>query len=208
MFKIKFKPLFLLLFPLFSCLAFSQQNEEFKSVKQHFDYQRYLLAKEFRTKINESSQFEKEALVKQFEVFMKKLDSVQNRAYITTLVKVKTLEELKQMKIESPVFPEKETEIKNEEPATYPGGINALRTQVAELFYSNVDFEGTLKAQITFVVERDGQISTVEAEGENAIFNRQAMISVYLLPEKFSPAYINGMPVRYRFRLPLSMKIN
>jgi len=56
------------------------------------------------------------------------------------------------------------------------------------------------------VVEPDGSVSSVRADGTNPIFNRQAEIAVYMLPEKFSPALVNGKPVRYNFSIPLAMK--
>ena len=45
----------------------------------------------------------------------------------------------------------------------------------------------------------------LKAEGENFTFNRQAEIAVYSISGRFSPAHINGIPVRYRFRFPLAM---
>lgn len=202
----------LLYFVFLVCFNFSfaQQNEEFKSVKNYFDYQRFMLDSQFKKRFDdEKNNFEKLLIQNDFHVFMKKMDSVQNTAYIGSLIKVKNREDLSRINLKN----SSEIHLKNprkqelNEEAKYPGGIGNLREQVARLFYSDAVLanEEMLKTQVTFVVEKDGSISSVQAEGENFTFNRQAEIAVYLLPEKFSPAIINGTAVRYRFRLPLSM---
>lgn len=189
---------------------FAQQNDEFISAKRYFDYQRFMLNKEFKKKFEkEKDRNEKLSIKNDFSEFMKKLDSVQNTAFIGTLIKVKNREDLEKLTfrnfgkfdLETP----KKTEL-NEE-AKYPGGFETLRKQVAHLFYSDAILmdQKLLKANVVFVVEKDGSISSVHAEGDNFTFNRQAEIALYLLPEKFSPAIINGNAVRYRFRLPLAM---
>lgn len=191
----------------------SQQNEEFKSVKEHFDYQRYLLANEFRKENGSTSAANRKALNATFSEFMVKLDSIQNSAYVGALIRVKNREDLSRLNsapFDKSSISSSEPEIKEAEEAVvpvYPGGINALRNQVANLFYYDATTEGkvTLRTTVTFVVDRNGSVSNVFADGENQGFNRQAMIAVYLLPEKFAPARLNGVPVRYRFALPLTM---
>ena len=197
---------------LFFCAEFSfaQQNTEFKSTKDYFDYQRFMLNDEFKKKFeDEPNNTQKIAIKKDFSEFMMKLDSIQNKAFINTLIKVKNREDLEkittknleEIHLENP----KKTELNAE--AQYPGGFETLRSQVADLFYidSVLPDQKILKSNVVFVVERDGNISSVHAEGESFTFNRQAEIALYLLPEKFSPAVVNGTPVRYRFRLPLAM---
>lgn len=185
----------------------SQQNEAFKSVKSYYDYQRQLLQSEFVKRIDVGSEFEKSALRNQYAEFMVRLDSIQNTAYVGALIKVKNEEDLKLVFRNNEPFQsaDKSKEFEGKAPE-YPGGINKLRTQVADLFYfdSSSD-EKLLKAQVTFIVESEGHISNVLATGGNQNFNRQAVIAVYLLPEKFKPATINGQPVRYRYTLPLTM---
>ncbi len=94
-----------------------------------------------------------------------------------------------------------------EQTAEFPGGINSFRNEVANNFDSSAmeGGEGTLKTEITFVVERDGSITQVKASGSNSDFNREAERTVKSIRKKWSPAKINGQPVRYRFRLPLTM---
>ena len=94
-----------------------------------------------------------------------------------------------------------------EQQADFPGGINSFRTKVADNFDSGAmeGGEGTLRTEITFVVERDGSLTQVKATGPNADFNREAERTVKSIRNKWTPAKINGQPVRYRFRLPLTM---
>lgn len=200
---------------LFFCmnLSFAQQNDEFRSAKDYFDYQRFMLNNEFRKKFDDEKNIEQKIAIKRdFSEFMVKLDSIQNTAFIGTLIKVKNREDLEKIAVKNlPELhlsnPKKET--LNEE-AKYPGGFETLRKQVADLFYTDsvLPDQKLLKTNVVFVVEKDGSIGNVQAEGDNFTFNRQAEIAMYLLPEKFSPAIINGTPVRYRFRLPLSMSFD
>ena len=197
---------------LFFCVNFSfaQQNDEFRSAKDYFDYQRFMLNNEFKKKFDdEKSVQEKIAIKRDFSEFMVKLDSIQNTAFIGTLIKVKNREDLEKITIKNLPelhLPNPKKEELNEE-AKYPGGFETLRKQVAHLFYTDsvLPDQKLLKTNVVFVVEKDGSIGNVHAEGNNFTFNRQAEIAMYLLPEKFTPAIINGTAVRYRFRLPLAM---
>jgi hypothetical protein len=85
-----------------------------------------------------------------------------------------------------------------------------LRKQVAGLiFFENSNIAtNSVKTEVSFVVEKNGEITQVNTLGDNPSFNRQAEIAMYLLPDKFSPALINNSPARYRFRMPLSMKFD
>lgn len=197
---------------VFFCVNFSfaQQNTEFKSAKDYFDYQRFMLNNEFKKKFEDEPDLAKKmAIKKDFSEFMVKLDSIQNTVFIGTLIKVKNREDLANLSLKSVVQntsdnPPK-TDLSNQ--ANYPGGINTLRQQIADLIYTQpiLADEKMIRTDVVFVVEQDGSISSVHAEGEHFSFNRQAEIALYLLPQKFSPALINGTPVRYRFRLPLAM---
>ena len=199
---------------LFFCmnLSFAQQNDEFRSAKDYFDYQRFMLNNEFRKKFDSEKNVEQKIAIKRdFSEFMVKLDSIQNTAFIGTLIKVKNREDLEKITVKN--LPELHLNPKKEDlnkEAQYPGGFETLRKQVADLFYTDsvLPDQKLLKTNVVFVVERDGSIGNVHAEGDNFTFNRQAEIAMYLLPEKFSPAIINGTPVRYRFRLPLSMSFD
>lgn len=86
------------------------------------------------------------------------------------------------------------------------GGLSGFRKKFENSFDpSSVEGEGSLKTQITFVVERDGTLSQVKATGSNADFNREAERAVKSIKIKWSPGKVNGEPVRSRFRFPVSM---
>lgn len=190
--------------------SFAQQNEEFKEVKNFYDYQRSRLNSEFKKRFDrEANNQAKIEVQKDFQEFMFKLDSIQNNALVNALVKVKIREDLDRFDLQS-----KSTLIENQlqksdlsTNANYPGGFELMRKQIVDLFYTNAILSDCkmMKTDLLFVIEKDGTISSVKAEGDNFTFNRQAEIALYLLPEKFSPAFINGTPIRYRFRLPLAM---
>ncbi|WP_027387491.1 energy transducer TonB [Chryseobacterium gregarium] len=94
-----------------------------------------------------------------------------------------------------------------EQTAEFPGGINAFRNKVSGNFDGSAmnGDEGTVKTEITFVVERDGSITDVKASGKNSDFNSEAIRTIKSIKNKWTPAKINGQSVRYRFRLPLTM---
>lgn len=90
--------------------------------------------------------------------------------------------------------------------AEFPGGTNSFRTKFQNSFDSgNLEGEGTLKTEITFVVEKDGSITQVKATGPNADFNREAEATVKGIRTKWTPGKVNGQPVRSRFRFPVTM---
>ncbi len=96
-----------------------------------------------------------------------------------------------------------------EQTAEFPGGINAFRNKVSSNFDGSAmnGDEGTVKTEITFVVERDGSITDVKANGKNSDFNSEAVRTIRSIKNKWTPAKINGQSVRYRFRLPLTMNL-
>lgn len=196
------------LFFLFCC--FGQQNQEFKEVKNYYDYQRFMLNNEFKKRFDQENNLSNKISIEgTFQQFMVKLDSIQNYALVNALVKVKIREDLDRLKFPTKLNTELENPTKNNlsKDAKYPGGFNLMRQQLVDLFYTNAVLADhkILKTDLLFVVEKDGSISSVQAKGDNFTFNRQAEIALYSLPDKFSPALVNGTAIRYRFRLPLAM---
>lgn len=90
----------------------------------------------------------------------------------------------------------------------FPGGIDSFRGQVSQNFDTSVmdGDEGVVETLVTFVVERDGSISQVKASGKNSDFNKEAERTVKSIRKKWTPAKINGTPVRSRFKMPLKMQ--
>lgn len=96
---------------------------------------------------------------------------------------------------------------KVDQSSQFPGGLNAFRQKVSDNFDSSVmdGGEGTLKTEISFVVERDGSLTDVKAKGPNPDFNAEAVRTIKSIRNKWSPAKINNQPVRSSYRLPLTM---
>lgn len=204
--------LIVLIFIMISQFSFAQQAEEFRNVKNYYNKYRMMLNKEFQKKFEaEKNVLAKNEIQNDFLLFMKKMDSIENVALIGALLKTKNIEDLKKFD-NSPVISYRKDAAKNGEDkeVDYPGGINGLRQEVANLFYTDAIYTEVkdVKAQVVFIVERDGTISNVKAEGDNFTFNRQAEIALYSIGGKFTPAFIDGSPVRSRFRLPLSLKFD
>ncbi|UKB84171.1 hypothetical protein LF887_00545 [Chryseobacterium sp. MEBOG06] len=177
-------------------------------MKNYYNQHRSMLNKEFKKKFDEESNTLKKSAIKgDFLFFMKKMDSIENNALIGALVKVRNLEDLRSINSLKAISSEKLPDI--EKVADYPGGLNSLRQEVANLLYVDGVYsqEKTIKTDVAFMVEKDGSVSNVHAQGDNFTFNRQAEIALYSLAEKFSPAVIKGDPAIYRFTLPLTLTI-
>lgn len=196
------RALFICICCIISSFCLSQQKEEFRLVKTYYNQHRSMLDKEFKKKFDaETNTFKKASIKGDFLYFMKKMDSIENTAMIGALLRVRNLEDLQSIKkaYEWPTVVEKAPD--------YPGGINTLRQEVAGLLYvAGVNSENkTVKTSVAFIVEKDGSVSNVHAQGDNFTFNRQAEIALYSISEKFTPAMAKGDPARFEFRLPLTL---
>lgn len=92
--------------------------------------------------------------------------------------------------------------------AEFNGGINAFRNKVVQNFDTD-SFNGTgdlMKTTVTFIVEKDGTISGIKAEGENNKFNREAESTIKNIKGKWNPAKLKGQNVRSYFKFPISMQ--
>jgi len=93
--------------------------------------------------------------------------------------------------------------------ANFPGGINAFRDKVINNFDgSGFDTDGLMKTTITFIVETDGTISGLKADGKDIDFNSEAMRTIKSIRGKWVPAKVNGQNVRSYFKFPISMKFD
>lgn len=103
-----------------------------------------------------------------------------------------------------------ETELSVE--ANFNGGIDAFRNKVMSNFDSSGFESGdVMKTTVTFIVEMDGTISGVKANGTNADFNNEAIRTVKLISNKgkWTPAKNKkGEFVRSYFKIPISMKFD
>lgn len=94
----------------------------------------------------------------------------------------------------------------------FEGGMEGFRMIFAKTFdpASIRINSGMLRTEVTFVITENGEITDVIAQGDNLGYNQEAVIAVYRMKEKkyrWKPAEIDGKPVRYFYRLPVSMRI-
>lgn len=93
--------------------------------------------------------------------------------------------------------------------AKYKGGIDAFRNKVASNFDNSGFEEGTMKTTVTFIVERDGSISGIKADGKDANFNNEAIRTVKSIRGEWVPGKNkDGEYVRSYFKFPISMNFN
>lgn len=94
--------------------------------------------------------------------------------------------------------------------ADFVGGINSFRNKVIDKFdTSNFENESLIATTITFIVERDGSISGIKAEGQNAEFNKEAIRTIMSIKGKWSPGKDkSGNIVRSYFKFPIKMKFD
>jgi len=98
----------------------------------------------------------------------------------------------------------------SEQMAVFPdGGILHFRQLIAENFRPRkVKGKGIETCQLRFVIDRDGTITDIKAEGTNESFNKEAVLAISKIKTKWIPAKIEGITVRYMMRVPLTMDFN
>lgn len=93
--------------------------------------------------------------------------------------------------------------------ASYDGGINSFRNKVMSNF-DGAGFEGEdgiMKTTVTFIVETNGTISGLKADGKDANFNSEAIRTIKSIRGKWNPGKNKqGEAVRSYFKFPISMK--
>ncbi|WP_288446941.1 energy transducer TonB [uncultured Chryseobacterium sp.] len=103
-----------------------------------------------------------------------------------------------------------ETELSVE--ANFVGGIDSFRNKVMNNFDgSGFESEDVVKTTVTFIVEMDGTISGVKANGTNAEFNNEAVRTIKNISSKgkWIPAKNKkGEFVRSYFKFPISMRFD
>ncbi|UZT97446.1 energy transducer TonB [Chryseobacterium fluminis] len=93
--------------------------------------------------------------------------------------------------------------------ASYEGGINAFRDKVMNKFDTSgfEDSNGIVKTTVTFIVETNGTISGIKADGKDVAFNSEAARVIKQIKGSWKPGKNKkGQAVRSYFRFPISMK--
>lgn len=94
--------------------------------------------------------------------------------------------------------------------ASFVGGVDSFRNKVMNNFDgSGFDSGDVMKTTITFIVEKDGTISAIKANGLDADFNNEALRTIKSIRGKWVPAKNKqGETVRSYFKFPISMKFD
>lgn len=97
-----------------------------------------------------------------------------------------------------------------EQSASFPGGTAALSKYVYDhLRYPAIAMEEGVQGRVDvqFVVERDGSVSSVKVvRSVSPALDREAVRVVQSLP-RFTPGRQNGQPVRCRYTLPITFRL-
>jgi hypothetical protein len=90
--------------------------------------------------------------------------------------------------------------------------MNAFRSKISENFNDGAlgKINGTIRTELTFVIDKDGKLVDYNAVGSNELFNNEAIKAAKAVNENtvWKPAMLDGKPVSYRFRLPIAMQFN
>ncbi|WP_185246677.1 energy transducer TonB [Chryseobacterium bernardetii] len=94
---------------------------------------------------------------------------------------------------------------KVERSAEFPGGYGALRKRIIDNFdTSQMNAESVKsKTELSFIIEKDGTISDVKANGENEEFNKEAIRSIKSIRSTWVPAQIKSVKVRSSYTVKL-----
>jgi protein TonB len=94
--------------------------------------------------------------------------------------------------------------------ASFNGGIDSFRNKVINNFDSSgMSSDEVMKTTITFIVEKDGTISGIKANGGDVDFNSEAIRTIKSIKGKWVPAKNKqGETVRSYFKFPISMKFD
>lgn len=90
--------------------------------------------------------------------------------------------------------------------AQFPEGFEVFKKLIMENFdTSKVKYKkkGRIFTVIVFVVQKDGSLGDFSVSGENKQFNKEALNAIKKVDVKWSPALINNLPARQRFKVPL-----
>lgn len=89
---------------------------------------------------------------------------------------------------------------------TFPGGISEFYKFVAQNFKMPKNLNSNEKMIVSFIVEKDGSLSTFEVKKDLGSGTKEEAIRVLKSSPKWIPAKVNNETVRYQYVLPIQMK--
>lgn len=97
----------------------------------------------------------------------------------------------------------------NEKPPVFPLGAEIFKKILIKNFRTEkISDSLDIHCDLFFIVDKEGNISEIKANGKNQEFNNEAIYALSQIKEKWDPATLNGIPVRYIMKVPLDMKFN
>ena len=88
---------------------------------------------------------------------------------------------------------------------TFPGGISEFYKFVAKNFKMPKNFNNKEKLIVSFIVEKDGSLSTFDVKKDLGSGTKEEAIRVLKSSPKWIPAKVNNETVRYQYVLPIQM---
>lgn len=92
---------------------------------------------------------------------------------------------------------------------TYPGGLQEFYNFIGNTFQvPEVDKDMVAKIFMSFVVEKDGTLTDMKVLRDPGYGMGDEAVRVFkLCPEKWTPGYKNGQPVRCSYVIPISINV-
>ena len=192
------------IFFVYHAFAFSQQTAQLRLIKEKFD--KKLEINDQKCKLDREKNPAPEVILMINELCKKTESSINARRNQENLAELERIKKEGTGNIIDPAKLEIIPNVEGEDFPEYVGGMNAFRNEVMANFDTDrFSDDKTLKCEVAFIVERDGSISSVNATGTDKNFNMQSELAVYLTKNKFSIPRLNGVPVRFRMRVPLTL---
>jgi len=88
-----------------------------------------------------------------------------------------------------------------------PGGINKFRSEVVKkINLSGFQWKQSFKMVAFFTVNTEGVIENIKLENSSGVpeFDKRIINGIKNVKKKWSPATVHGIPVKYKFKLPLN----
>lgn len=91
----------------------------------------------------------------------------------------------------------------------YPGGNTKFYKFLTDNFKSSaVDEDMSVKIYLSFIIEKDGSMTNIKVVKDPGYgLGDEAVRVLRLIPEKWSPGYQNGKPVRCSYSLPMTINL-
>lgn len=92
----------------------------------------------------------------------------------------------------------------------FPGGLKAFSDFIVANFYAPPIADGpkTVKAYVSFVVEKDGSVTSIKVLKDPGYGIGNEAIRVLKLSPKWKPGEQNGKPIRAIYTLPLALNLH